>query len=138
VRRNKFLRLWATFAFATFAIAIWAHGQSPSRNWQTGTLVETEQTKVRSGSTRNSTSDGGSTNSTITENYDTYQNYTIDGGNKIYVASEHLLFPWSKPASASVGEKVKFAVEKGKLYLAGDDGKEHKANIVKTSLKTAP
>jgi hypothetical protein len=127
-----------------------AQGQRASRDWHTGMLVETEQTKVPSGTTKNTTSDGAINNkgnkqdysvnstSTTTQDYDTYQNYTIDDGKKVYVARERLLFPWSKPASANVGEQIKFAVEKGKVYLAGDDGKEHKASVVKVSLKTAP
>jgi hypothetical protein len=30
---------------------------------------------------------------------------------------------------------VKFAVEKGKIFIQDDDGKEHKATLVKTALK---
>lgn len=120
------------------AVALCAGGQTKSRNWQKGTLVESEQSKVQEGSTRNTTTNGGAnTTATTTPNYETYQTYTIDAGQKIYVAREHLLFSWSKPASATVGEPVKFAVEKGKLYLMGDDGKEHKTTLVKESLKTA-
>jgi len=32
---------------------------------------------------------------------------------------------------------VKFVIEKGKLYLLDDDGKEHKASVSKTSMKPA-
>ena len=41
-----------------------------------------------------------SSNSTTTksDNYENYQVYTIESGNIVYVASEHLLFPWSKAA----------------------------------------
>src|ERR1700677_1177869 len=109
--------------------ALWAGAQN--RNWQTGTLLEAEQTKVRDGSTKNTTSnddDDGSKNrtTTTTENYDPYEVFTIDDGQRIYVAREHLLFPWSKPALATVGEGVKFAVEKNNLYILGEDGKQHK------------
>ena len=120
-----------------------------ARNWQSGTLLETEQSKVREGSTKTSNTDGTAkdrgdktdysqnTTTTTTDNYETYQNYTIEAGKKLYVAREHLLFPWSKPANVTVGEPVKYAVEKGKLYLLDDDGKEHKTSIVKVSMNPA-
>ena len=118
-----------------------------TRNWQSGTLTETEQTKERQGSTTTHNSDvtaknkgnktqwSGNTTSQTSDDYDTFQNYTIESGSKIYVAREQLLFPWSKPASVDVGDKLQFAVEKGKLYILDASGKEHKATIVKTSMK---
>ena len=117
------------------------------RNWQTGTLTDTEQTREKEGSTKHTTSDGSvknkgnkadysqTTNSTESDNIEVYQNYTIESENKVYIAREHLLFPWSKPANVSVGDKVKFHIQKGKMVLLDDDGKEHKATVVKTSLK---
>jgi hypothetical protein len=137
------------FLLGALAVALCASGQANSRNWQKGTLVESERSRVQEGSTKNTTTDGnvnnngdkanysGNSTTTTTANYETYQTYTIDSGQKIYVGREHLLFPWSKPASTTVGEPVKFAVEKGKLYVMGDDGKEHKTTLVKESLKTA-
>ena len=120
-----------------------------ARNWQQGTLTETEQSKVKEGSTKNSNTDGTAKNrgnktdysqnttTTTTDNYETYQTYTIQGHDKTYVAREHLLFPWSKPANVAVGGSVKFAVEKSKLYLVDEDGKEHKATVAKVSLNAA-
>jgi hypothetical protein len=105
------------------------------------------QKKIPEGSTRTSNTDetvkdrGNRTDysrkstTTTTDNLETYQFYTIESGNKIYVASEHLLFPWSKPANIQLGEPVKFAVGKGKIFIQDDDGKEHKATLVKTVLK---
>lgn len=116
-------------------------------NWQTGTLTATERQKVKEGSTVTTNSDGSakdrgnrtdySQNSTTTksDNYENYQVYTIQSGNTVYVASEHLLFPWSKPANVTVGKQAKFAVEKGSLYILDDDGKQHKATVVSTSLR---
>lgn len=132
------------FLYLAFAVAVWANAQN--RNWQKGTLLETEQTKVRDGSTRHTSSNGNdngnnysqNSTTTTTENYDTYQVFTIDAGQKIYVSRERLLFPWSKPALATVGEEVKFAVEKNNLYIMGEDGKQHKSGIVKVSMKPSP
>jgi uncharacterized protein YpuA (DUF1002 family) len=118
------------------------------RNWQEGTLLESEQTKVLESTTRTSNTDGvakttddndtrysQNTTTNTTQNYDTYQIYTVDAGSKIYTASEQLLFPWSKPANVTVGEKMKFAVEKNTTYILDDDGKHHKARIKKVQMK---
>ena len=48
-----------------------------------------------------------------------------------------MLFPWSKPANITVGENVKYVVEKNKMYLLDDDGKEHKAKIKKVKMQSA-
>lgn len=120
---------------------------APARNWKSGVLTSMEQQKVNEGSTTTTNRDGQvkdkgnktdySSNSTTTtsDNVETYQMYTIESEKVVYVASEHLLFPWSKPANVNVGEHVKYAVEKGKIIILDDDNKEHKATIVKTSMK---
>ena len=118
-----------------------------SRNWESGTLTGMEQEKVKEGSTKTSSTEGTAkdkgnkmefskdTTTTTSDNYETYQIYTIATDKKIYVAREHLLFPWSKSANVKVGEAVKFVAEKNKVYILDDDGKEHKATIVKVSMK---
>ena len=120
-----------------------------TREWQSGTLMETEQQQVHSGTMKTTNTDGKaktrgnktdySANSTshTTEDYDTYQIYTIKGPHKTYVARERLLFPWSKPANVTVGEAVKFAVEKNKIYLLDEDGKEHKASVSKVKVNSS-
>ena len=120
-----------------------------SRHWKSGTLTATEQQKVAEGSTQSTNSDATyknkgnridssqNTTTTTSDNMETYQTYTIDAGNKIIIAKEHLLFPWSKPANVNVGEPVKYVVERGKLIMLDDDGKEHKASVVSSSMKNA-
>jgi len=120
-----------------------------TRNWQSGTLTGTEQEKVKEGSTKTSSTEGTAkdkgnktdfskdTTTTTTDNYETYQIYTIESDKRVYVAREHLLFPWSKSANVTVGETVKFVAEKNKLIILDDDGKEHKATIVKVNMKGA-
>lgn len=88
------------------------------RNWQQGTLTATERQKIREGSTSTTHTDssardrGSSTdyshNSTTTksDNYENYQVYTIQSGDTVYTASEHLLFPWSKPANTALGKPI--------------------------------
>lgn len=116
------------------------------RQWQSGKLMDTEQQKVSEGSTTNyhtdsetkykngKTSHSKDTTARTTDDVDTYEVYTIQGRDKTYVARERLLFPWSKPANVTVGAKIKFAVEGRRLYILGDDDKEHKASVVKISV----
>ena len=131
------------------ALAIPGFAAATARDWQSGTLIETEQEKVPSGSTSHSSADvtakdkgdktqySGNRTTTTTQDYDTFQVYTIDGASKVYTAKEQLLFPWSKPANVTVGEKVKYFVDKNRMYLLDDDGKEHKAKITKVKMKSA-
>ena len=138
----------ATVLFLVFAVTPVAMARS--RYWKSGTLTATEQQRVAEGSTHTTNSDATyknkgnridssqNTTSTSSDNYETYQTYTIDAGNKIIVAKEHLLFPWSKPANVNVGEPVKYVVERGKLIMLDDDGKEHKASVVSSSMKSEP
>ena len=116
--------------------------------WQKGTLTSTERQKVKEGSTithntdasakdrGNKTDYSSNTTSTKSDNYENYQVYTIESGNIVYVGSEHLLFPWSKPADIELGDSVQFAVKQGKMYILDSSGKQHKATVVKTSLKS--
>ena len=118
-----------------------------ARQWQTGKLIDTEQQKVKEGSTTTYNTDAQAktksngktdysqtTTANTTDNIDTYEVYTIQGPDKTYIAREKLLFPWSKPANVTVGAEVKFAIDGRKLYILDEDEKEHKASIVKTSL----
>jgi hypothetical protein len=120
-----------------------------TRDWQSGMLMETEQQKVKTGTIHHANTDGTakdngnktnySQNTTVTstDDYDTFQVYTIQGPHKTYIAREQLLFPWSKPANVTVGENVKYVVEKNKLIILDDDGKQHKAGITKVSVNPA-
>jgi hypothetical protein len=117
-----------------------------ARQWQSGKLLDTEQQKVKQGSTTTYNTNGQAkdkngktdysqtTTATSNDDVDTYEVYTIQGPDKTYIAREKLLFPWSKPAIVTVGAEVKFAVDGRKLYISDESQKEHKASVVKTSL----
>jgi hypothetical protein len=127
------------------SIAVWAKAQN--RSWQTGTLNKTDYMKVREGNTetatmsgylnanRNSFSPANIPSTTITPDFETYQEFTIEGGQEIYVVRQHLSHSCSKPALRTVGEHVRFAVEQNVLYLIGEDGKQHKTIMVKVKPK---
>ena len=135
-----------TAGYFLLALALCTWGADISREWKSGTLFEMEKEQVRTGSTKRTNRDATvknkgrkgeyseSTTSTETDDYDTFQVYTIQGETRTYIARERLLFPWSKPANVSVGEKVKFVVQKNTLYLLDDDGKQHKAGVSKVKM----
>lgn len=130
---------FVVFLATTFAFAA-------ARQWQNGKLLDTEQQKVKEGSTTTYNTDGQvknkngktgyseNTTATTSDNIDTYEVYTIRGPEKTYIAREKLLFPWSKPANVTVGAELKYAIDGRKLIILDEDNKEHKASIVKTSM----
>lgn len=140
-RRRSACVALGVFLLSTVAL------RAADRDWQNGTLTGTEQEKVKEGSTKTRSTEGSAkdkgnktefskdTTTTTTGNIETYQIYTIETDKRVYVVKEPLLFPWSKSANVNVGEPVKFAAEKNKVYLLDDDKKEHKATIVKVSMK---
>jgi hypothetical protein len=130
---------------ALLSAAVWAPAQN--RTWQTGTLSKSVHIRMREGSTetaniagylndnRNSFSTANIPGTTGTPDFETYQEFTIEAGQELYVVREQLFHTWSKPALRTVGEPVKFAVDAGVFYLIGDDGKQHKAAVVKCKPK---
>ena len=126
--------------FKSLALAICLAGAvsataADNLKWQHGTLTSTEKQRIKEGSTITHNSDGSAkdrgdktdysstTTTTKSDNYENYQVYTIESGNVVYVASEHLLFPWSKPADIELGQPVQFAVKSGKMYILDTDRK---------------
>lgn len=60
--------------------------------------------------------------------------YVIDAGKYVYTFS-HLHFPHDKALSVTVNSVVKFAIEKNKIYILDEDGKEHDLKFEKKALK---
>ena len=67
--------------------------------------------------------------------YRTYQTFLIEGETHAYLAQERLRWRWSKPANLTVNGPVKFAVEKRKLFVVDEAGKEHEMEIIKRVLR---
>ena len=144
MKRNSFLAISALL----FA-ALYSFGADTVRDWQSGTLLETEKQQVHQGSTTIRNTDGTvkdkgkkadysqTTTSHTSDDYDTFQVYTIQGDTKTYIAREKLMFPWSKPANVTVGDKVKYSIQKNTLYILDEDGKQHKAGISKVTVNPA-
>jgi hypothetical protein len=133
--------------FLTIGLALSIPGIGMAAAWKQGTLLDSQQSRVLEGSASTSNTDGSAkdkrdgfnyssdTTTTTTDNYDTYQTYTVKGERHIYVAREHLWFPWSKPADLVVNGPVQYLVSGDKLRILDNSGEEHKATIIKTTLK---
>ena len=127
-----------------------AFSAEKARNWQTGKVLDTERSRYFAGTVGSGNTTGtaqsngnygtyqGQTNTSQTAVYRVYQTFAIEGDTRVYMAQERLRWKWSKPANLTVNASVKFAVEKRKLFVIDDDGKEHEMEILKQVLKQPP
>lgn len=117
------------------------------RDWQTGTVLDSQRNRYFAGTVGNANTTGtaqangnygtyqGQTTTSQTAVYRVYETFVIEGDTYAYVAQERLRWKWSKPANLTMNGSVKFAIEKRKLFVIDDDGKEHEMEIVKRILK---
>jgi hypothetical protein len=117
-------------------------GKDKPRAWQTGKVLDSDQARRYVGSVSDaSATDYGSAVDVTGSSRPVYlvtQTYVVEIDDYIYVGQERLRWRWSKPADLTVNAPVKIAIEKDKMYLVGDDSKEHEATIVKKILKETP
>ena len=130
---------------ALLCLSMTAGASEKQRAWQTGVVRDTNRSRYFAGTVGNSNSNGsindngyysGNTSSSQTAVYRVYQNFEIEGDQYAYLAQERLHWRWSKPADLTVNGKVQYAVEKRKLYVIDDEGKEHEMEIVKKVMRT--
>jgi hypothetical protein len=124
-----------------------AFAATKERDWQTGKVVDTERNSYFAGTVGSTNTTGtaqangnygtyqGTTTTSHTAVYRVYETFIIEGDTYAYVAQERLRWRWSKPANLTVNGPVKYAVEKRKLYVIDDDGKEHEMEVMKRILK---
>ena len=124
-----------------------ATGAEKERDWQTGKVLDTERNRYFVGTVGNANTTGtaqingnngtyqGNTNSSQRAVYRVYETFSIEGDTYAYLAQERLHWRWSKPANLTVNGPVKYAVEKRKLFVLDDDGKEHELEIIKKILR---
>ena len=109
-------------ATLTLVVALLAFGASDKkREWQEGKLIDISSAPFTEG-----TFGGPAHKEKII--------YLIDAGKYIYTFS-HLHFPHDKAMPVTVNSVVKFAIEKSKVYLLDEDGKEHDLKFEKKALK---
>jgi hypothetical protein len=64
-----------------------------------------------------------------------FETFVVEGDKYVYLAQERLRRRWSKAANLTVNGPVKYAVEKRKLFVMDEDGKEPEMEIVKKTLR---
>lgn len=115
------------------------------RDWKTGKVLDSERSRYFAGTVGGSNTNGtvsengtysGNTNGSQTAVYRVYETFVIEGDTEAYQAQEHIKWRWSKAANLTVNGPVKYAIEKRKLYVIDEDGKEHEMEIVKKTLRT--
>ena len=95
--------------------------QHKKRDWQEGKLIDISSAPFTEG-----TIGGPAHKEKIM--------YVIDAGKYVYTFS-HLHFPHDKAMSVTVNSVVKFAIEKSKVFILDEDGKEHDMKFEKKALK---
>jgi hypothetical protein len=116
------------------------------RDWQIGQVLDAQMGTAYAGSTSRSTpvpgikpdgrySTQASTVTNTSADYDVSFIVTVQGDTLIYVASERITVLHRKAANLTVNAPVKFAIEKDKLFVVDEDGKEHESHINKKILR---
>jgi hypothetical protein len=117
------------------------------RDWQTGKVLDAERSRYFAGTVGSANTNGtaeingdsgtyqGQTSSSQTAVYKVYETFLIEGQTHAYLAQERLRWRWSKAANLTVNGPVKFSVEKRKLFVIDEDGKEHEMEIIKKMLR---
>jgi hypothetical protein len=98
-----------------------AHGQST-------TIGDDTNTNINGSYSGTSSTDYSGSDMPL---YKVYENLIIEGDDRVYVTQERIRWRWSKAAHVTVNGGVKYYVEKRKLHVLDDDGKEHVVEIVK-------
>jgi hypothetical protein len=132
------------FAVAIFLLCIYPITSAEKQHeWLVGKLLDSESSRAFAGTVGNSNTNGntqngyyhGNTNGSQVAIYHHYETFVIEGDGYIYEVEERKR-P-SKAANLTVNGPVKYAVEKRKLYVLDDDGKQHEMEIIKKTLKTS-
>jgi hypothetical protein len=130
----------------TLALAMGIAAAKKQREWQTGTVLDTDRESYFAGTIGSSstvtTTQGSGKNTTYHGNtngsqaavYHVYETFLIKGQTHTYLARQPLRWRWSKPASVTVNGPVKFSIEKNKLFVLDENDKEHEMRIVKKIL----
>lgn len=138
MRRGLVSVFIAVVIFASLGV-----GAEKNRGWQTGKVLDSQRSRYFAGTVGNANTTGtaqsgtyqGNTNSSQTAVYRVYETFLIEGETHAYFAQQRLRWHWSKPANLTVNGPVKFAVEKRKLFVIDEDGKQHEMEIVKRILR---
>ena len=131
----------------TSVLVVSAPAAEKVREWQMGKVLDSQRSRYFAGTVDNANTTGtaqangnygtyqGNTSSSQTAVYRVFETFVIEGEKYAFKAQERLKWRWSKPANLTVNGPVKFAVEKRKLFVRDEDGKEHEMEILKRILR---
>ncbi len=124
--------------------AVLVLGAAKPRAWQTRKVLDTNRQRYFAGTVGNSSTNGivdsngtysGHSSGGETAVYREFETFVIEGDQYVYLAQERLRWRWSKAANVTVNGPLKYVVEKRKLFVLDEDGKEHEMEIVKKTLR---
>jgi hypothetical protein len=113
-------------------------GAEKQRDWQTGKVLDSQRSRYFAGTVGSSSTTGnaevygnsgtyrGQTNDSQAAVYRVFETFLIEGDKYAYLAQESLRWRWSKPANITINGPVKYVIEKRKLFVLDEDGKEQR------------
>jgi hypothetical protein len=137
-------RRWALATALLILACAMAFGAQKQRDWQDGKVLDSQRQRYFAGTVSNSSTNGsvdsdgnyhGNSSGGETAVYRVFETFVVEGDKYVYLAQERLRWRWSKAANLTVNGPVKYAVEKRKLFVMDEDGKEHEMEIVKKTLR---
>jgi hypothetical protein len=108
----------------------------PSDAWQTGTLKDTSDTWHSRSAGFVSGTHGNLNGSMVSREYPIVR-YVIDAGQYTYEADLVLRHKRDKRPAVTINGPITFAVVKSDLFIQDEQGKEHKLQLARKTLKTA-
>ncbi len=110
------MRTWGLLLIALAALPLSAVSK---RDWQDGTITQVDSEDIAPPS------------------HAQRFYYTIDTGKELLITTEKVVFRWSKPSQVSVGDTVKWAMNKNDVYILDPDGKERTLSLRRRDPKPA-
>jgi hypothetical protein len=108
----------------------------PSDAWQTGTLKDTSDSwHSRSAGFVNG--NHGNLNGSMVSREYPIVHYVVDAGQYIYEADLVLRHKANKRPAVTINGPITFAVVKSDFFIQDEQGKEHKLQLAKKTLKTS-
>jgi len=131
----------------TVALTVASQAAEKARNWHTGKVIDSQSNRYIAGTVGNANTTPGmgepggpfatfpkTTNSSQRAVYRVNVTFTIEAEQYVYEAQERVRKS-SRAANLTVNGPVKYAIEKRKLFVIDEDGKEHEMELVKKILR---
>ncbi|MBY0356560.1 MAG: hypothetical protein K2W82_01050 [Candidatus Obscuribacterales bacterium] len=121
--------------------------RNKERDWHEGTLIDLQTSRdlvkynytgsANTFNNQNYSSQTSFSDASIQPQYRVYDTIKIEDAERTYLASRDLPWRWSKSPNLVINGPVKFAIEKRKLFVVDNDGKEYVMSITRQVQKQA-